>query len=360
MSATRITDLVGSYSDWTGASGATENTNQTSLDFGTVAASASGTHKNLSVEFTAGSSTVYDDIRFWLLNDRAWTAHTWYAKLVTTATTPATTALTGGAAIGTSPDGATKGAAGTYFNVSSNAAIRYLQLQLQVGSSPSVINQGNELLMNPILVTEFQRTAQATTKLRGDYTAIETYDQGYLFTFSDVNLYKIDGTGDGRWQLIAAIKEDSFDLNLAQERVEWMKGKPSATYHQAISKVMTECKFKVDMIDPKWMSLAFDTSATEDTTDNTVDVAIDTYTRPVQYPAWVIEWRMIGGFMARLYVPKGKLSLSGSLQPGGSEFAGAEFTLTGLANGNRRVSTLRTSLTPIEQAMIPLTFNATA
>lgn len=343
----------------------------TGIDLGIVAGGGNGDTQMLTFGFNSDfDDSVFEDIRAFVLNmpptlvdaghvieidfapDLAWLVaqNTLFASAVPVVGNP-------DAAFKEPSASAYQGAGGT----PAQKQIGTIALQLNPGS-PAAWNWANEYLVSPTLAVEFQRKDSATTKLRVDYSNLD-FVQGQLFTFSEVELYEVltDTSGSDWWQLQGAITDESFDLNLTTEVIEWMKGKPGVTFHQALSTIITEAKFNLFEDDPRWMSRSLDITPTENTTDNTIDISLDGRTRPVVYGHYVIQWFTQGGFRVMLDIPKGNLTPTGSTVPGGAEFAGKEYTIKALGAGaqTKNISNLRCTRTPVEQILVPMTYGIT-
>lgn len=354
-----IRDGRPTFSNWIGTGANTETEDYQLADFGTVAASSNSTEKYLSLEFNAdfggSSDAVYEDIRVWLANSPERTNSGLYIQGNTVKATPGTVTLPSGTLIGTNPFNAKKLAAGTYYQ-SGDKAIRYLQMQLQNGVS-TAYNLSNEYRENPVIMVDFQRRDSAVSKLNTYDILNDARGFGHLFTYSDVALYAALDSNRAVWQYVSGIKDNSFSINQGQERVSWTTGKPDVTFHELISSVVTEAKFKLDSISPAWRAIAFNTTATENATDNTIDWEQSGIARPPVYYKYALEWRTMGGFRVWLEMPKGSLTPAGEEAPGGDDFAGLDFMIKGLAYGvNKTVSKMRVSRTPMERAAIETTW----
>jgi hypothetical protein len=339
------------------------------LDLGTSAGGSPGNFAGLTLKFEdTFDDSVYDTLRLWVMNWQNLTGHSikgdfddqlaWGVAQTNDVGTPVELAKD---PYSTNATFTNATVANVYDNTAGNKQIETIALHSDPGASATAWDYANEYLANPALVLEIPRVDASSTKLRPTYSGLDLAD-GQLFTFSEVELYEVLTSGSTEfWQRRAAIKDQSFDINTGEDVINWDKYKPSATVHQAISTVMGEVKFQVDNIDPDFMARAFDETATENTTDETIDFALTAKTRAVNYKKYVIQWFTQGGFLVRMIMPKCKLTATGSFAPGGDDFAGVEFTLKALINNTtaKSLCTTKWSRVPMEQAILPFTYAVT-
>lgn len=376
----RIEAVCPPFSTWVGAIitdpvAGTETTDVEELDMGTVAAASNSDAKALTLEFPAD----FDDSVFatrgftiWLANNPGLTGHTWAAEFEAGATFPAVSldavlAGTTAAAIANNPWDAARhvGTSGEYDGTGNRIANILLQLQLAAGST--VRNQSNEIATCPVMVLEFPRMDEAVTQLRaGDFPLDE--EKGHLFAYSEMRVYEISGAvgvqgSAERWQLLGSIKDDTVEMTEDRELIDWRRGKPESTVHQAVSNATASCTFQFDQAFPDFEARALQTTAAEVTERDTIEYSVDSEScsSGVIERGYCIEWRTIGGFIKRKFYPRGILRMTGSTMPGGTEFAAQTFEITALAAGVKRIlSKTVCTKTPIEQAFMPITYNATA
>lgn len=349
MSRPRTVDARPTVSDWTGTDGATENPRQTRLSFSSDT-SARSNHKNLSLVFSPSfDDSLYGQAKAWIINHPGGNL-AWDLATVSTATTPATSDISG-AAVGGSPAGAVSINTATAYD-SATKDLGFVQVQLDASSQTAEFDTADQLVADPVLAFELLRADPANHALAPDLSGLDE-SQGYLFTFSDVELY--EASSDGRWTYIGGIQEESFDIRLNTETVSWTKSKPAVIVHQAVSAINADASFRLDHVDPRWLARAIDAVASDNASANTIDIVFDGRPRSTVTGAYVLQWRTIGGHVVRLSFPKAKLSVDGGYRPGDSNFTGMSFMLTGQASGaNREVATMAISSVPVEQVLIPM------
>lgn len=340
------------------------------LDMGTVSRAATPPNTNVQALTelfpTDFDDSVYETVRTWIAGNPLFSGHTWVGKWLTDYPWAATqnASIVSGAAIPGNPWGGVgtvnEGAASSIYDAAANL-LETFAIQLQVSPTAEIVNSELEKLMNPILTFELSREDAATTKLRYDKSLLDR-SRGTMFTFTDVILYEVITISSvDYWQPVMAIKDESFDIDMATETVDWENGKPLVTFHQAISKLKTDAKFTCYDCDPRWIARALHTTPQENTTNNTVEIEYEAISRPVLYGNYVMKWRTKGGHLVRVHVPRAALSLEGGYKPGEQDFAGRGFMLKGLASGpSNLVSRTHVSRVAMEEIQIPLKYNVTA
>ena len=376
----RIEAVCPPFSTWTGAVttdpvAGTEVTDVEELDMGTAAAAANTDAKALTLEFPSS----FDDSVFasngftvWMMNNPGLTGHTWAAEFEAGAVFPAVSldavlAGTTAATLANNPWTAARhiGTSGEYDATNNRIATMLLQLQLAAGATPR--NQGLSLETCPVMVLEFPRMDPAVTALGADDHPLDE-EKGHLFEYSEVKVYEISGAvgvqgSAERWQLLGSIKDDSVEMTEDRELIDWRRGKPESTVHQAVSNATASCTFNFDQAFPDFEARALQTTATEVASRATVEHSVDSFScsAGVIERGYCIEWRTIGGFIKRKYYPRGVLRMTGSTMPGGSEFGSRTFEITALASGVKRIlSKTVCTKTPVEQAFMPITYITTA
>lgn len=342
----------------------------TKLDLGSIGAGTNGDCRGLTLKYAAGfDDSLYDDIRLWIVNMLDLTDHSVEIAVddrvaLVFPTGTADVAISGSQLAAYDPYHANSifanGAVADIYTPATKL-LESILIQAQGGTAPETFDWSKVYMPNPALVIEMPRVDKDVTSLSADYDTMDIIG-GQLFTFSEVELYGIreNANGDEMWQLIAQIKDQSFDINDGEEVITWTKGKPAIPYHQAISEVMTEVKFQLDEETPKFIASAFDEVAVDNATDATIDFSLTGLSRPVVYQKFGVQWYTQGGFLVRKILPKVKLVKSGSMTPGGDDFAGSEYTMTTLAadSFSKVLSTLKVTKVPTEQLIIPLTWAA--
>jgi hypothetical protein len=354
MSRPRIQDSRPSLTDWTGTGGATENPRQSSLSF-TAQTGARSDHKNLTIDFGASfDDSVYGNTRVWLLNDPG-ADLAWEAIYAASASTPADTSIAGDT-MGGSPGQAALIDSSVAYD-SGTKDLGFVQVQMDATGASAAFDTGDEMRMNPVLVFDILRGDPANPALRPDISGVDE-GEGYLFTYSDVELYEEDSTQS--WTYIGSIREETFDITLATETVEWAKSKPRVIVQQAVSALNANASFQLDQVDPRWLARSLDTAALANSSDDSVDVVLDGRPRATLTQSYVLQWRTYGGHVVRLRLPRARLTPTGSFRPGDTQFAGMTFQLTGMASGaDRQVAILSTSAVPVEQMLVPLNVTIT-
>src|SRR5690606_31540846 len=144
-------------------------------------------------------------------------------------------------------------------------------------------------------------------------------------------VFKVIGTGaTKRYMSLGAIKDENVSLNNEETHVEWMKFKPQITVQRARASFVSELTFTLDEVNPNIWAQSLQT---------TVQIDLDREVARIQHQAklsrviegeFVVQFTTLGMFRCRAIIPRGVLAPS-SLSPGAQEFAGREFTLSGLA-----------------------------
>jgi hypothetical protein len=343
-----------------GVASPTRLSSQTGIDLGSVGASANSAQRGLTIQFeSAFDDSVFEETRAWIMNLPGFASHKFVIAAASgqSFTAGAATAIITGI---DHPGNPYQAAKWTSSYDSPSKRIRALLLQLQIGAAPALHNQALSMLTNPVLVVEFQRRNSTITSLPTNQQMFDSLGEGELFTFSDVSIYEVrtnpaDLTKE-MWQYWGAVREETVQPNWGTDRVDWVKGKPTVTFHQALARIMSEVSFQLADPGPYLLAKAWDTNATTNEANNTVEISLNAVTRPTIKSHFVFEWRTQGGFIVRARYPKATMTIQG-YTPGASNFAELPITLTGLATGiNREACLLAFTQTPSEQIFLPLTY----
>lgn len=380
----RIKFVCPDWSEWTGVfatdpiTAGTEQANVVELDMGSASSGTNTDAKAVSLEFPDSfddSVFASNGFHIWLANDPGLADHVWAAEFEGGALFPAVSldaVLAGTTAkkIASNPWDTARhiGTAGEYdaATTPSDKRIATILLQLQLGAASALRNSKNELTFCPWLIAEFPRMDAGVTTLRPDSGSFDE-EAGHFFAFSEMKIWEIsDSVGvqgsTERWNLLGSIRDSTVEMTANREIIEWRRGKPLTTVHQAISDATAVITFAFDQPTPDFEARSNQTTAQNFDSRATVGYAIDgrSCNNGVIERGYCVEWTTIGGFIKRAYVPRGVLKRTGAVMPGGeSEFASQQFEITGLAAGvNKILLQEECTKTPVEQAILPIAYAA--
>lgn len=365
----RITDAPTSWTEYAYViagvpSAGVATPNKQFIDLGSVSGGANTRAAGLSLDFDANFDDSVFDVRLWMANNPRFTGHNWFMDIGAAKTFPAvseTAPLTTGIELPCSPANAplTRWAGATMYNATDNR-IQELIVQLQTDAGARIVNPQSQVYTPPVLVLDFQRMDQAISGLNTDQFSADL-ESGHLFTFSDVELYRIDI--NGCWVNLSSIREETFEISNFAENVDWRKGKPMTTVIQALSNTISEVKFQLAQETPAISGEGIDIKPVNNTKDKTIDVRNSGRKRPTIESGFALRWRSEGGFQFTFIMDRAHLTRTGPIMPGASDaFAEAEYTITALQSGcDKDVSNLTCSVVPEQSScFIPICANVTA
>lgn len=368
VSIAKITEEQPPISQWTGAAATlptagTETPNINVLDFGSVAAGSNSDAKAITVNFPPDFDDSVFGVRIWGANLPGFTGHNWFYEASATANFPVgtlSTALTNGVQLYGNPTQSDWKAASLYD--STDKRVQEMIFQLQTAAGAKSFNVADYELTPPMLYIEMERRDRAVSANEADFVSFDEVT-GHLFTYSSVDLFEIVRVGNNEfWNMIGGVKEDSITIEFSTTKIDWKKGKPAATFQQAVSEAMASMTFKVDALYPKIIAQSIDGTVVSNAFNHTLDVSLETKSRPTVEAGYAMRWITQGGHVIYFIINRGSLAATGGYQPGATDFAGQEFKLTALVSAGcgGKLATYQISDVPIETAcLLPLTYAVT-
>jgi hypothetical protein len=377
----RVSEVCGLWSVWTGAAAAadpvttgTETAGIEMVDLGTIAPNSNSDLADagaLTVEFPSSFDDSINTIgaKIWLSNKPPQTGHVFAAEFASGAILPAVTTdadLAGATAavLGNSPyyPAAThlKTTNAEYSTVNNRIATILLQAQPATGAEAWDVH--DNIYTCPRLCLETPRTDFAAEDRILDERYIDAdIETGHLMAYPNMELFYIQNYGSSAevWHKMDSVREDSIEIELNKEFVEYKKGKPQYTVHMAVSAVTGMIRFSSAQNLPKLVATALQTTASRISSDRVIRVShnADTCISGVIESGWAVRFSTIGGFKCTYRVGRGVLKPAGAYTGGTDSFSEQPYEITALGRGSQReLSVIDMSDTPILTTCLPIAY----
>lgn len=239
-----------------------------------------------------------------------------------------------------------------------NQRLAYINFQIDATSATITYDTDEQARSNPLLVCEWDRMDQSL--LDTDFLSPES---DHLWDFSECDLYLddtivIDGTTYTNRFKLGWIADENLELNLSEESVEFVKGKPTAKAVTFTSSFANEINAQIATMDPKLFEYLLNIAPQD--TQGYYKYTQTNKQKNRRTFAISMEWQLNSGYRVRMKFPKAQMYITGAFSPGGSEIVNIPFMITPLVNPNtRNIYTLEISKSPLQRAVLPINYSIT-